>query len=416
MTRAIQRLSDTTLKALKKVGEPGLHPDGAGLYFRVGSKDSCSWLYRYMLDGKAREMGLGSYPEVSLSDARGAAGEARELKAKGIDPIDTRDAARARKIAEAAKAVTFRHCADAYIDAREAGWHPDHAGQWRATLETYAMPTFGSLPVAAIDTTLVHRVLEPIWKTKTVTASRIRGRIEAVLDWAATRGYRQGENPARWRGHLEHLFPASKVRQVRHQPALPYCDLPAFMANLAGQKTLGAEAIRFAILTAARTGEVLGMSWAEIDFDGSVWTVPAERMKTKREHRVPLSRAALALLREREKVTGGQGYVFPGKKAGKHLTNMVMLNTLARMGRGDITVHGFRSTFRDWVEETTNYAGTVAEAALAHVVGDKVEAAYRRGDLFEKRRKLMAAWATFCTTPAAERGKVIDMKRSAANA
>jgi len=427
MAREVERLNDRQLKALKKRGAPGLHHDGGGLYFRIGPKPAsedatpaASWLFRYMLDGKAREMGLGAYPTTTLAAARGAAEEARQLKAKGSDPIDNRAAVRALKIAEAAKAVTFRHCAEAFIEARRDGWkNAKHAAQWTATLETYAMPKLGGVPVASIDVTLVHSVLEPIWRTKTETASRVRGRIESVLDWATTRGYRQGENPARWRGHLEHLFPArASIQAVQHHAALPYAEMPAFWVTLAAEEGLAAEALRFTILTAGRTSEVVPMTWSEVNFDAAVWTVPPARMKGKknesREHRVPLSKPALALLRARYALTGGQGYIFPGNPK-RPLSNMAMLALLGRMGRDDITVHGFRSTFRDWVEETTNYAGTVAEAALAHVVGDKVEAAYRRGDLFEKRRRLMNAWATFCTTPM-ERGKIINIRRSAANA
>jgi integrase len=289
------------------------------------------------------------------------------------------------------------------VAARRDGWKSQkHAAQWLTTLDDYAFPHFGDLSVAAVDVALVHKALEPIWTDKTETASRVRGRIEAVLDWATTRGYRHGENPARWRGHLEHLFPGkTSVRAVQHHPALPYADLPAFWASLATEEGLSAEALRFAILTAARTNEVVPMAWDEVDLEAAVWTVPPERMKGKknksREHRVPLSKPTVALLRARRAVTGGLGYVFSAKPK-RPLSNMAMLKLLERMGRADITVHGFRSTFRDWVEETTNYAGTVAEAALAHVVGDKVEAAYRRGDLFEKRRKLMDAWGRYCTT------------------
>jgi integrase len=394
--------------------QPGLHSDGGGLCLRVSSAAARSWVYRFMLNGLAREMGLGAYPEISLSDARGAAGEARKLKAQGIDPIAAREAVRAQERLEAARAVTFRQCAEAFIEAHKGGWkNAKHAQQWSNTLETYAMPIIGNLPVQAIDVALIDKVLSPIWSTKTETASRVRGRIESILDWATTRGHRQGENPARWRGHLENLFPArTTVRRVKHHAALPFAQLPAFMTDLQQQEGLGALALQFTILTAARTEETIGLNWAEIDIDKGVWTLPAERMKAKREHRVPLSEAALDILKARREVTAGVGFVFPGAKRDAHLSNMAMLVTLRRMGRGHVTVHGFRSVFRDWVEECTNFAGSVAEAALAHVVGDKVEAAYRRGDLFEKRRKLMAAWAAFCMTPI-EEPKVVPITKRA---
>jgi integrase len=362
-----------------------------------------------MLNGTAREMGLGSFPEITLQRARDKAAEARRLKAEGIDPIAERERQRALEIAQAARSVTFRHCAEAYIEAHRDGWKNDkHKAQWKNTLETYAMPTMGALPVSAIDVTLVSAVLEPIWKTKTETARRVRQRIETILDWATTRCYREGENPARWRGHLENLF-SSKVGKVEHHSALPYAELPAFMSSVKAQEGLGALALRFTILTAVRTGETIGALWPEIDMDKAVWTVPGSRTKTGRDHRVPLSKPALAILRTQHQATGGKGFVFPGARPKRPLSNMAMLETLRRMKRHDLTVHGFRSTFRDWAEEQTNFPGSVAEAALGHIVGDKTEAAYRRGDLFEKRRKLMAAWAQYATT-SADVGKVINLR------
>ena len=398
--------------------EPGLYNAGPGLFLRVSSKRARSWVFRYMLDGRSREMGLGSYPEISLADARKAVEKAHQLKAKGMDPIDARKSERERESLEAAKAVTFRYCADAYIEAHKKGWkNAKHAAQWTSTLDTYAFSIVGDLPVQKVDTTLVCKILENngLWSTKTETASRVRQRIETILSWATTRGYRQGENPARWRGHLEHLFPSrKKVREVRHHPALPYAELD-FMAKLKAERGTAAQALQFAILTAARTDETIKAQWPEIDFDKALWTVPGDRMKSKREHRVPLPKPTLAILRARHDATGGEGYIFQADLAKKPLSNMAMLALLERMERDDITVHGFRSTFRDWVEEATTHAGSVAEAALAHVIGDETEAAYRRGDLFEKRRKLMNAWATFCMTPA-EHGKVINIKRSSAGA
>lgn len=412
MARAIHKLTPERVRNKSKV--PGLYADGGGLYLRVSPPAACSWVYRYMIGGKAREMGLGSFPEVPLQKdlkdkkaapgARELAARWRKVRAEGRDPIALREAERASERLEAARAMTFRQCAEAYIAAHRDGWkNPKHAKQWDATLEAYAYPMFGDLPASRVDVALVTQVLDPIWKTKTETASRLRGRIEAILDWAKTRGYRDGENPARWRGHLENVFPLrSAVRTVKHFPALPYQKLPTFMAELSKRDGVGPDALKFTILTAARTQQTMGAIWDEIDLENGVWIIPGERMKglrsRQREHRVPLSKPALAILEARKRMTGGRGFIFPGERPKKSISNGTMTKVLLSMGRDDITVHGFRSTFRDWVEETTNFAGTVAEAALAHVVGDKVEAAYRRGDLFEKRRRLMAAWATYCVT------------------
>jgi integrase len=295
--------------------------------------------------------------------------------------------------------MTFDGCAAAYIDAHKTGWqNAKHRDQWRNTLTSYASPMFGSLPVQAVDVGLVMKALESIWQTKPETASRLRGRIEAVLDWAKVRGYREGENPARWRGHLDKLLPApSKVRKVEHHPALPYDELADFVAALRSQEGVAARALGFLILTAARTGEVIGSRWDEVDLEEKIWVVPAARMKAGREHRVPLSEAAAAVLEQMKQIRESD-FVFPGGKKGKPLSNMAMLAVLKRMDRGELTAHGFRSSFRDWAAERTNYPHEVAEMALAHTVGDKVEAAYRRGDLFQKRRQIMEAWARFCET------------------
>jgi integrase len=323
----------------------------------------------------------------------------------GIDPIEVRRAEREQKKLDAAKSMTFDACAAAYIDAHKAGWkNAKHRDQWPNTLNSYAGPVFGSLPVQAVDVGLVMKALEPIWQTKSETASRLRGRIEAVLDWATVRGYRKGDNPARWRGHLDKLLPTrSKVQRVEHHPALPYDELANFVAMLRGQEGIASRALEFLILTATRTGEVIGGRWGEIDLGEKIWVVPAERMKAGREHRIPLSAAAVAILEQMREVREGD-FVFPGGKRGKPLSNMAMLAVLKRMDRGDLTNHGFRSSFRDWAAERTNFPREVAEMALAHTVGDKVEAAYRRGDLFQKRRQMMEAWAKFCgtTRPQAE--------------
>jgi integrase len=326
-----------------------------------------------------------------------------------VDPIDARRAERARQRLEEAKAFTFKQCAEAYINAHRAGWRNDkHAAQWSATLSTYAYPKVGALPVQAIDTALVLKVLEPIWATKPETAGRLRGRLENVLDFAKARGYREGENPARWRGHLDNLLPAlSKVRQVEHHAALPYTELSDFLTRLREQEGTSARALEFAILTAARTGEVIGARWSEVNLREKTWTIPAERMKARREHRVPLSSRALSILTEMQAAReSDESFVFPGGKPGKPLSNMAFLMLLRRMDRADLTAHGFRSSFRDWAAERTNFPSEVAEMALAHVVSSKVEAAYRRGDLFEKRRGLIEAWAKFCEQPKSS-GKVI---------
>jgi integrase len=322
---------------------------------------------------------------------------------RGIDPIAARRAERARQRLDAAKAVSFKQCAEAYISSHRAGWrNSKHAGQWGATLATYAYPVIGALPVQAVDTGLVLKVLEPIWTAKPETAGRVRGRLESILDFAKVRGERDGENPARWRGHLDKLLPAhSKVRQVEHHAALPYAELPAFLASLREQEGVAALALDFLVLTAARTGEAIGARWTEIDLLDKTWTVPAARMKARREHRVPLSARALAILDEMRLArdgNNGDAFVFPGGKAGKPLSNMAFLMLLRRMGHGDLTAHGFRATFKTWASDRSSFHNEIVEASLAHVIGGKVEQAYMRGDLFEKRRRLMAQWAAFATT------------------
>ncbi|GJD47018.1 Prophage integrase IntS [Methylobacterium cerastii] len=376
-----------------------MYGDGGGLWLQVSGKGAKSWIFRFTLDGKARAMGLGSANTFSLVEARDRARECRKLTAERLDPIEARAGRRQEAAIEAARATTFRTCAAGYIEAHRAGWRNiKHAAQWTATLEAYAYPAFGDLPVQAVDTGLVMQALEPIWSAKPETATRVRGRIESVLDWATTRGYRRGENPARWKGHLQNLLPKrSKVQRVEHHAALPFADLPAFMADLARRDAVAARALAFAILTAARTGEVLGARWSEIDLQARTWTVPGERMKGGREHRVPLSDPAVVLL-ERMQTIGAAGFVFPGARRGKPMSGMGMLMLLRRMGRTEITAHGFRSTFRDWASETTHFPSEVVEMALAHAIESKVEAAYRRGDLFAKRRELMDAWATYNET------------------
>ncbi len=398
MARQIGRLSALAVSRAKK---PGMHADGGGLYLQVSANGARSWIYRFMIDGTAGWMGLGPLHDVTLADARVAAFEARKLRRAGINPIKARDDVKAKVRLEAARSITFMDAAERYMEAHKAGWrNAKHADQWRNTLSAYVYPVFGALPVQGVDVALVMKVLEPIWATKPETASRVRGRIESILDWASARGYRLGENPARWRGHLENLLPRrSRVRKVKHHPALAYDEVGAFMVNLSKQQGTATSALEFLILTAARTGEVIGARWGEFNIEESSWTVPAERVKSGREHRVPLSPAALAVINAMQKVRATErddGFVFPGGKRGRPLSDPALWAALKRTGRSDLTVHGFRSSFRDWAAERTNYPREVAEAALAHVVPDAVEAAYRRGDLFQKRRRLMDEWARFC--------------------
>ncbi|MDQ2801793.1 MAG: integrase arm-type DNA-binding domain-containing protein [Pseudomonadota bacterium] len=408
--RPTGKLTAAKVRALTR---PGSYGDSGGLYLRVRDAGHRSWLFRYKRNGRARLMGLGPERDVLLSEAREAAAAARKLLLQGIDPLERR---RAERIETATKARlnTFSEVAQAYIAAHQASWHnAKHRQQWRNTLDTYAVPVLGGMGVATIDTGAVMRVLEPIWRDKPETASRVRGRIESVLDYATARGWRAGDNPACWRGHLVNLLPPrAKIASVAHHAALPWREIGAFTAKLEKQPGTAALALRFTILTAARTGEVIGARWGEIDVESAVWTVPAERMKAGREHRVPLSAAVLDVLQKAAKLRvmrQSDPFIFPGGKPGQPLSNMAMLALLDRMRRSDLTAHGFRSTFRDWCAEATNYPREVAEAALAHTLKDKTEAAYQRGDLMEKRRRLMAEWATFCTRPASA-GEVVRLR------
>ena len=382
------KLTDRTVRTIG----PGRHGDGTvrGLHLVVHPGGSRSWVLRFQLNGRRRDMGLGSYPEISLARSREKAMDARRLIKEGLDPLAERGRA---------KALTFRTAAEAVIESKRPGWrNAKHAWQWATTLSMYAYPRLGDLDVNAIDTSGVLQVLRPIWAEKTETASRLRQRIEAVLDYATALGVRRGDNPARWRGHLDHLLPKpSKVKQVEHYAALDWREVPPFMAELASKEGAAAKALAFAILTAARSGEVRGMTWAEIDDADAVWTVPAARMKAAKEHRVPLTPAARVLLGERD---DDRELVFPSpNRSQKPLSDMTLIAVLRRMGRGDLTAHGFRSTFRDWSGEATGHPREVIEAALAHGLKDKAEAAYARGDLLVKRRKLMEDWAAFLNRP-----------------
>ena len=397
MAQNIQRLSALAVARASKLG---LYADGAGLYLRVGRGGAKSWAFRFMLNGKAREMGFGSFTKVGLADARKKAINARRLLSEGHDPLVHREEEEKQRAAAenvaAARSMTFDKCAEAYISAHEVSWQNDkHRQQWRNTLSTYVSPVFGSVPVQDVGIDLIMKVVEPLWSAKTETARRVRGRIEVILDWAKVRGYRTGENPARWRGHLDHLLPArSKVRAVKHHAALSYTEMGAFMQDLRKMEGASAAALEFLILTVARTGEIIGARWSEINLKDRVWVVP-------------LSSAAIAILK---RMPGSKDdYPFVGQRPGAPLSNMALLMLLGRMNRGDITAHGFRSTFRDWAAERSNFAREVVEMALAHVVEDKTEAAYRRGDLFDKRRRLMDAWAEYCGKPATP-SKVVVLK------
>lgn len=412
MGRTIGKLSAL---AVARTTKPGYHHDGGGLYLQVTASGAKSWVFRFKspVTGKMCEMGLGAFASVPLIRSRALAASSREAVAAGRDPKLERDAARAAARAQTASARTFAQCSAAYIDAHRAGWRNDkHAGQWASTLATYADPVFGTLPVQEINTAMVLRVLEPIWRTKPETASRLRGRIESVLAWATTHGYRRGDNPASWRGHLDNLLPArTAVRAVEHHAALPYAQMREFIADLRTRDGMAARALGFAILTAARSGEVRGATWDEIDLPGKTWTVPASRMKARREHRVPLSDEAVALLSALPRMTD-TNLVFPAPRGGP-LSDMTLTAVLRRMGRADVTCHGFRSTFRDWAGETTAFPREVIEHALAHQLKDKAEAAYQRGDLLAKRALLMQAWADYCARTATE-GTVIPLRVSEA--
>lgn len=394
MTREVHRLSTRTIGATRK---PGYYCDGGGLYLQVSPVTTKSWIFRYSRLARAREMGLGSGREVSLAEARVKASECRRLLVDGIDPIEARDARHKRDALSRARALSFGMCAEKYIAANRAAWKNEkHGEQWENTLDTYAAPVIGQLAVQDVDTGLVLRVLEPIWAKKPETATRLRGRIERILDWARVMGYRNGENPARWRGHLDKLLPAALNRKNRkHHAALPYDKIGAFMADMRAEQGTAARALEFTILNISRTNEVIGGRPDEVDLKKGIWTIPASRMKSGKEHRVPLSPRAIEIIKAQP--TGK--YLFAGRDENMPLSNMAMLELLRRMGRECATTHGFRSSFRDWAAERTTYAREVCEMALAHTIGDKVEAAYRRGDLFQKRQKMMLDWEKFCEAP-----------------
>jgi integrase len=370
-----------------ETAKPGKYSDGGNLYLVVSESGARKWVLRFTWRGRPKEMGLGSAASVPLADAREKASSARRKIAQGLNPIDERK--------RDGSIPTFGEMADDVRETLSAGFrNAKHKAQWKSTLETYAAP-LRAKPVDTIATDDVLAVLKPIWTTKAETASRVRGRIEKVLDAAKAKGFRDGENPARWRGHLDHLLPRPSKLTRGHHAAMPYDGVAALVAQLRQREATSALALELCILTAARSGEILGMRWREIDFDKKIWTVPAERMKAGREHRVPLSSRAIVLLRQLEKFRGGD-FVFAGQTRNKPLSNMAMEMVLRRMKIEDATVHGFRSSFRDWAGNVSNFPREITETALAHVIGDKAEQAYRRSDALDKRRKLMEAWAAYC--------------------
>ncbi|MFM7698896.1 MAG: tyrosine-type recombinase/integrase [Limnohabitans sp.] len=426
MARIVDKLNPLMVA---KATKPGYYSDGNGLYLQVSVSSSKSWIFRFTIKGKQREMGLGAVHTISLAEARLKAKEQRLMLVNGLDPITVREQAREAEVLARAKMMTFDECAAQYIAAHRNSWkNAKHAGQWETTLATYASPVFGSLPVAEIDLGLVMKVLNPLWAEKTETAKRLRGRIESVLGWATTSGYRQGENPARWRGHLENLLAApNKIKPVKHQPSLPWKEVGQFMTALRQQDGIASRALEFLILTATRTSETLEARWEEIDLKAGVWVIPAIRMKAGIEHHVPLSTEAMALISKMPRV---DKYVFTGSTYGKPLSDMSLTAVLKRMheaniksgGKGwidpkednrRITSHGFRSTFRMWGAESVSHSfpREVIEFALAHKLPDAVESSYQRGTVFDKRIPLMQTWADYCGK-ARDEATVTPIRRS----
>ena len=398
-----------------KNAKPGRYTDGGGLQLLVKQTGARSWVFRYTprTRDKPREIGLGAAGQggMSLADARDETAALRLKVKSGIDPLEERDRQAAQALAAAQAAMvagtTFKDVATAYIAKNEESWrNPKHRQQWRNTLDSYVYPVIGDMPVAEVETAHVLKIIEPIWEEKAETASRIRGRIETVLDAAKARGYRQGENPARWRGHIAQILPTRTRLSRGHHKALAYDKIPAFVRELHKREAVAALALEFTILTAARSGEVIGATWAEVDLEKAIWTIPPDRMKAAKEHRVPLSAPAVAILESLHPL--GSECLFPGTKGG-NLSSMAMAMLMRRM-KVDATVHGFRSSFRDWAAECTGYAHEVAEMALAHSIESKVERAYRRGDLFEKRRRLMDDWGTYCATIPLAEAKVTPIR------
>lgn len=395
MARKVNKLSVLKIRGDM---EPGLYGDGGGLYLQVSNTRTKAWVFRYMIAGRARKMGLGDFERLPLADARKKALDAYKLILDGKDPIDTRNITKAAQ----RKTKTFKECATTYIADHEGSWKNEkHRKQWPATLKEYVYPVIGNLPVSAIEMQHVLKIIKPIWQTKTETANRVRNRIELVLDWATAHGFRTGDNPARWKGFIDQVLPAkAAVRPVKHHAALPYADLPGFMAKLRGKDSISARALELTILTAMRTDATIGAAASEFDLDKALWTIPAARLKGKKNTKrrdlvIPLPDRAVAILKD---LPNEGPFMFPGGVSGKGLSNMAMAQLLKGMGyAGDAaTVHGFRSTFKDWATEQTDYATDLVEYAYAHLVKGQVEAAYRRGDMFDKRRRLMLDWAAYC--------------------
>jgi integrase len=410
VTRTLNRLSALKVARAK---QPGMYADGGGLYLRVAEGGSKQWVFRYAAGTRDRDMGLGPVHTLTLPEAREKAREARLLRLEGIDPIEAKRARIAALRAADARAMTFKQCAEGFIKDNEASWtSARHRQEWVGSLVRLVYPTLGSLPVAAIDTPLVLKVLKPIWEKTPETASRVRGRIENVLGWATVHHYRAGDNPARWGGLLEHALPArSKIAKVEHHAALPYAEIGAFVAKLRGDSGVAAACLQFITLTAARLDEARSSTWDEIDLANRIWVVPARRMKADKEHRVPLSDGTVAIL-EQMQVIRQSDYVFPGRLEGRPIGDNTIWRLAKEAAGSDITIHGLRSSFRDWAAERTSFPREVAEMALAHAIPDAVEAAYRRGDLFEKRRKLMDAWAAYCAKIEMDAGKVVALTRA----
>lgn len=392
------KLTTKGVQKLVRESNPGMTNDGDGLYLKIGKGGGASWIYRFRLNGRLRDMGLGSYADKTLSDARESAAENRKLVKQGIDPLAVRE----QKNEKESVTVTVTHCAARYIQSHRRSWrNAKHARQWVSTLKTYVRPVIGNLPVEEVTTQDILKILTPIWTVKNETAKRVQGRIENILDFAAAHEYRDPVNPARWRGHLDKLLAKpSRIQKVNHHPAMPYDQLAVFLSIIDSYNSMSSKALQFLILTATRTSEVLNAEWNEVDIDKATWQIPAERMKANREHRVPLSKQAMVLLQSLPQVKGNN-HIFPGMKAGRPLSNMSLLQFMRGLGygpsgeKGNYVPHGFRSSFRDWTGEVTSYPRDVAEMALAHAIENKVEAAYRRGDLFEKRRAMMQEWADY---------------------
>jgi integrase len=411
MVRALHRLSNLKVEHAK---QPGMYADGGGLYLRVAEGGSKQWIYRYTTNGHNRDMGLGSVRLLTLAEARERARAAGKLRLDGIDPIAYKHAERGAAIVAAAGAKTFKECAEGFIRDNEKKWtHPKHRRDWERTLVRFVFPTLGNLPVTSIDTPLVLKVIKPLWERVPETASRVRGRIEAVLGWATVHHYRTGDNPARWRQHLQHALPSrSEIAKVEHHAAMPYTQVASFMDALRKDTSIAARCLEFITLTAARLGEATGATWDEIDLGARTWTIRAERMKKgDKKHKVPLSDAVMAVLKTMREIRQS-AYVFPGVKPGQPIGADALRELIKKLAGDDVTVHGLRSTFRDWAADCTSFPNELAEMALSHAIPTAVEKAYRRGSMFERRRKLMDAWAAYCATVETDAGKVVALARA----